>query len=66
MTDKATQEEVFKNGLDALVTITEALQPYCETIQDLVGMAKLALSNEAQLRLLMKQVETKQLETRRR
>ena len=49
----------FRESLKDLIVIVEKLAPYCQNIEDLVGMAQLALDNDGQLRLLMKQVTSK-------
>lgn len=56
---KASAEESFRESLKDVVTIAEKLTPYCQTIDDLVSMANLALENDGQLRLIMSIVASK-------
>jgi hypothetical protein len=49
----------FRDSLQDLIVIVEKLSPYCQNIEDLVGMAQLALENDAQVRVLMKLVAGK-------
>lgn len=51
--DKTTQEEAFRNGLDAAADLAERLVDHCHTVQDFVGILRLALENEGQFNLLM-------------
>ena len=53
---KQTAEESFRSSLEEIIVISEKLTPYCNTVQDLIGMAKLALDNDGQLKLLMASV----------
>lgn len=53
---KQTAEESFRSSLEDVIAISEKLYPYCNSVQDLVGIAKLALENDGQLRLLMSSV----------
>ena len=46
-------EASFRSSLEDVVTITEKLSPYCRTVEDLLGMVRLALENDGQLHLLM-------------
>lgn len=60
MTDrKPTQQEVedsFRGALKDVAAIVAALAPVCKTLDDLLGMIKLAEDNDAQLRLLLREV----------
>lgn len=58
---KQTLEEAFRYGLEGAVEIAERLLPFCHTVEDLIGVAKLALDNEGQLRLLLKVTQTQQV-----
>lgn len=54
--DKATTpsaEEGYREALADVVTVARQMAPYCMTVNELIGMAELALSNDAQLKLLM-------------
>ncbi len=49
----AEQQEAFRNGLDAATDLIEDLVTYCRSTKELAEMMRLALTNEAQFRLLM-------------
>lgn len=54
MVDKeASAEEGFKSSLEDVVAVASKLAPFCRTVEEMIGMAQLALENEGQLRLLM-------------
>ncbi len=59
MSEKVSSEEAFRESLTALVVLGQALKPFCETLDQAIQMAGLALENEGQLRLLMKLVSGK-------
>lgn len=62
MADKATQEEIeqgFRSALTDLIAIAEKLTPYCKTTLEMVDMAKHALDNDGQLRLLLSLLNAK-------
>ena len=46
----------FRKILEEVADLAKALSPVCEKSVDLVGMCELALENEGQLRLLLKQI----------
>lgn len=53
---KVSQEQVeeqFRDALKDLVTIGEKLAPWCRTTAELVDVAKLAVDNDGQLRMLL-------------
>lgn len=45
-------EEQFRSALHDVVTTARKLTSLCNTIDDLVGVCDLALTNDAQLRIL--------------
>lgn len=49
----SSKEEVFVEALQEVLTIAEKLGNYCETVEELKGMVRLAIENGAQLRLLL-------------
>lgn len=49
----ATAEENFKSSLEDVIAFGERLLPYCDSVQDLIEIAQLALSNDGQLALLL-------------
>lgn len=53
---KHTPEEGFRSSLDDTIVILESFGPECNDLNDLIGILKLALTNDSQLRLLMKKV----------
>lgn len=53
---KMTVEENFRASLKDVLGIIEKLSPICQSTSDLAGMVQLALENDAQLRLLIKEV----------
>ncbi len=64
----ATQiEEDTRKALDNLAELAELLLPYCKEVEDLIGMAKLAMVNDGQLRLVISLIsqQTKKAEQRR-
>ncbi len=54
MADKKDPVEALREGLQDVILIIDRLGPYCGTIDELRGMVELALSNDAQCRLLSK------------
>lgn len=59
MAEQKAATDSFRESLKDVVTIAEKLAPYCQTIDDLVSMANLALENDGQLKLLMSIVASK-------
>ena len=51
-----TIEESFRNSLDDTIEVLEKIGPLCTDIDELVSMLKLAIKNDAQLALIIKQV----------
>ena len=51
-------DEQLKEGLENLVFLVRALSGHCESTQDLIGMAELALTNDGQFKLLMSVVKS--------
>lgn len=50
---KASQIEEFRNGLEGVIEIAQRLATHVTTVEDLIGVVKLALENDSQLRILM-------------
>jgi hypothetical protein len=48
-----TPEDRFRELLRDVISIIEKLAPHCSSISDLVGMARLAIENDGQCRLMM-------------
>lgn len=50
---KASQIEEFREGLEGVIEIAQRLSTHVTTVEDLIGVVKLALENDSQLRILM-------------
>lgn len=50
---KLSQIEEFRNGLEGVVEIAQRLSTHVTSVEDLIGVIKLALENDSQLRILM-------------
>ncbi|RJQ27135.1 hypothetical protein C4577_02335 [Candidatus Parcubacteria bacterium] len=46
-------ENTFRGILEDVINVAEGMNKHCSSIEDLVGMAKLAIVNDGQLRLIM-------------
>jgi hypothetical protein len=55
---KAT-EDSFRGSLQDVVGICTKLAPVCTSVDELVGICQLAIDNDAQLKLLMREVLSK-------
>ena len=53
MSDKISSEDAFKDSLRDVVAVAQKLQHCCKTVEDLIGVVELAISNDGQLQLLM-------------
>lgn len=52
--DKATEAEAsFREALEDVITVAEGLKRHCDKLDDLIGMARLALENDGMLRILI-------------
>jgi hypothetical protein len=60
---EVTPEESFRQALQDVIAIVRKLSPHCKNVNELVGMAELALENDGQLALLMNQVTPLRLRT---
>jgi hypothetical protein len=56
---KPNVEDSFRSSLQDVVTISEKLAPHCASVEEMTGMIKLALDNDGQLRLLMREFTSK-------
>ena len=43
----------FRSSIEDLITIAEKLSPYCSSVEELVGLLQLALTNDAQLKMIL-------------
>lgn len=59
MGDKKSNEELLRDSLKDVIAISEKLQPFCQSVEEMIGVASLALENDAQLRILMAQMTSK-------
>lgn len=55
-TTKQTPEDQFRSGVEDALTLCRALSAHCASVEELAGLLELALTNDAQLRLLRKEV----------
>lgn len=53
---KLTVEESFRKALEDVIEISSKLSSACESTAELVEVAQLALTNDGQLKLLLKEV----------
>lgn len=60
MDTKQSAEDKFRDGLMDLLALVGKLGTVCQTTAELAGVCELALSNDAQLKLLMWFTGTKQ------
>lgn len=51
--DSVAKENAFRSSLEDCVPILERLGPLAMSHEELIGMLKLGIENEAQLRLLL-------------
>ncbi len=49
----AEAEASFRASLEDVIAIAEGLNKHCKSLEDLIGMSRLALENDAQLRVIM-------------
>ncbi len=56
MEPQTSPEEEFRYGLEFTAILLRKLAPVCTTLDELVGMCEYAKTNDAQLRLLMREV----------
>lgn len=50
-----TVEDKFRSSLEDLLALAKKFLPVCERVEDLIGMVQLAIENEGQLKLLLKE-----------
>lgn len=54
--EKPTVEDSFRDTLQDVIVVVKKLAPCCRSVNDLIGMAELAMQNDGQLFLLMEKV----------
>jgi hypothetical protein len=54
---KVSALDSFREALEALLEIAQALHPECDSVADLIGVVELAQINDGQLKLLMRRVQ---------
>lgn len=59
MDTKKSQEELFREDLESVLTVVEKMSSVCQTPKEMAQMIALALENNAQLRVLMMIVQAK-------
>ena len=59
MSDKVSPEQGFRSSLEDVIAVVEKLGRVCQTTEELVEVCRLALTSDAQLRLLMREVTNK-------
>ena len=62
---EVSKEQVFVKGIDAAIVLVQKLKPYCQTIDELLGLLEHAMKNDAQLRLLLNTVAGSTASSRR-
>jgi ABC-type uncharacterized transport system substrate-binding protein len=55
----AEQKDRLREALEDVVRLCILLSPYCETVDELAGMTKLALENDGQLNIILSLVTSK-------
>jgi hypothetical protein len=53
MEAKVSVEEKVRSGLEGVVEVAEKLINYCQTTEELVNVCRLALTSDAQLKILL-------------
>ncbi len=61
---KISTEDAFRESLKDVVAFAQKVSSCCKTVEDLIGMAELALTNDGQLQLLMEKITTPQSKPR--
>lgn len=56
---KQTAEEGFRSCLEDLIPVVQKIGPYCKNIEELIDLCELALTSDAQLKILMSIVTKK-------
>jgi len=56
MDQKLTAEEKTRKSLEDVVLVAKSLSSVCGSIDELIEVVNLALTNDAQLRIVMKEI----------
>lgn len=56
MADKQPSIEDFRSSIEDLVTIADKLSGFCNSVEELVGLLNLALTNDAQLKIIIQAI----------
>lgn len=64
MADQKSAEVGFRESLQDFVAIGEILLPHCLTPEEMLEVARLALTNDAQLRILLVLLDQRKKERR--
>jgi len=59
MGEKLSAEDSLRSSLQDVVSLVEKLLPICDSTEDLLEVCKLALENDAQLKLLIREADRK-------
>lgn len=52
---KLTAEEQLRSSIEDVISLAKKLQPICTTTQEMIEVCELALTNDAQLKMLMRE-----------
>ncbi len=53
------EQDAFRNGLADVIATAERLAAVCQTLEEMISLCQLALTNDAQLRLLLEKIKQK-------
>ena len=56
-TPQQDMESKFRDSLQDVVIVAERLAPYCKDVEELLGMLRLGIESDGQLRLLMGKIK---------
>ena len=56
---KPSAEDRLQSSLKDVLVIAEKMSPYCTTVEELIGIVRLAIENPGQLRIILELVATK-------
>lgn len=50
-------EASFRSSLEEVLVVVERLTPFCNSLEELTGLLRLGLENDAQLRLILGRIK---------
>ncbi len=62
---QAEIEDSFRKVLEDVRDVAAKLQPYCNTIQEMLELVELGTMNDAQLRIILKEVTAQPVKVQR-